>query len=202
MWSLPMTMLVDLFGSRLRSKVLAWLFTHPDQRYFGRELHSLLQEDQTNLSRELARLAETGILVCKVEGRQKYYQANDKCPIYEELKGLVVKTLGVTDVLRHALASLTERIKVAFVYGSFASGKQNLNSDVDLMVVGDVSFGDVVAATSPKQLKLGREINPTVYSEDEFRQKVKTGHHFLTAVLRDPKIFVVGDDHDLSRLVD
>jgi len=194
-------MLADLFGSRLRARLVAWLFTHPDERFFAKRLGNLLNEDPSNVRRELVRLTELGILTCELEGRQKFYRADHACPVYEELMGLVVKTSGIADVLRNALIPLTDRIKVAFIYGSFASGKQHLNSDIDLMVVGEVSFADIVAATGAKQLKLGREINPTVYPEAEFRSKVLDGHHFLTAVLREPKVFLVGDENDLAAVV-
>jgi len=191
-------MLADLFGSRLRAKLIGWLFTHPDEQYFPKALGDLLGEDAGNILRELTRLTELGIVSCKTVGRQKFYQANHQCPIYEDLIAIVVKTSGIADVLRNALAPLASRIKVAFVYGSFASGKQNLDSDIDLMVVGEASFGEVVSATGPPQMKLGREINPTVYSEDEFRQKVREGHHFLTTVLSEPRIIIMGDADELA----
>ena len=193
-------MLADLFGSRLRAKLIAWLFTHPDERYFVKGLGNLLNEDSTNVSRELSRLTELGILTCLLVGRQKFYQANHRCPVYEELMGLAVKTSGIADVLRNALYPLADRIEVAFIYGSFASGKQHLDSDIDLMVVGEVGFGEVVLATGPRQLKLGREINPTIYSEDEFRQKVREGNHFLTTVLSEPRIVIVGNEDELARV--
>jgi len=191
-------MLADLFGSRLRAKLIGWLFTHPDERYYPKALGDLLSEDAGNILRELTRLTKLGLVSCETVGRQKFYQANRQCPIYEDLMAIVVKTSGIADVLRNALAPLASRIKVAFVYGSFASGKQNLDSDIDLMVVGEASFGEVVSATGPPQMKLGREINPTVYSEDEFRQKVREGHHFLTTVLSEPRITIVGDANELA----
>jgi len=112
-WRHPL--LDRILGSTLRAKVLAWLLTHPDERYFVRALASILGEDSTNLSRELARLTALGVLSCQTEGRQKYYQANRKCPVFQELQGLVIKTMGVADVLRSALAPLASGIEVAFV---------------------------------------------------------------------------------------
>lgn len=191
-------MLHILLGSKLRANVLAWLLCHPDERYFVRQLESILGEDSTNLSRELAQLAELGILVSQTEGRQKYYQADKHCPIFPELQGLAIKTVGVADVLRAALADLTGRIQVAFVYGSFAQGQPRAGSDVDLMVVGDVTFAEVVAALREAQQKLGREVNPTVYPPEELREKVAADHHFVNAVLRGPKILLIGDEDDLA----
>ena len=195
-------MLDKLFRSRLRAKLLAWLLSHPDERYFVRQLQSLLQEDATNLSRELSRLADMGILTRKVEGRQKYYQADSQCPVFRDLQGLVVKTSGVADVLRSALAPLGRRIRVGFVYGSIARGELSAASDVDVVVVGSVSFRAVVSALSRSQDKLGREVNPIVYTPKEFRQKLAAGHHFLTAVLKGPKMFLIGGERELAGLAE
>ena len=131
-------MLSQLLGSGLRAKVLAWMFSHPKERFFVRQLESLLEVDSANLSRELVRLAELDILTCQVEGRQKYYQANAACPVFSELQGLVVKTEGLADLLRYALQPLEDEIEFAFVFGSMASGEATANSDVDLMILGNV----------------------------------------------------------------
>jgi nucleoside diphosphate kinase len=129
-------MIDKLFGSKLRAKILGWFFLHTDERYFVRQLKGLLKEDAANISRELLRLADMGILTCQTEGRQKYYQANKDCPVFAELRGLIVKTAGLVDVLRGSLKSLSKKIKAAFVYGSFAADSAKAGSDVDLMVIG------------------------------------------------------------------
>ncbi|MFC1875338.1 nucleotidyltransferase domain-containing protein [Chloroflexota bacterium] len=194
-------MLETILGSKLRGKVLGWLFTHPDERYFVRQLTSLLREDSTNVSRELIRLEKTGILVSTKEGKQKYYQANRKSPIYNELHGLIVKTTGVADALRSALAPLADRIMVAFIFGSIASGNEGRASDIDVIVVGAISFGGVVSLLSTAEEKLGREINAVVYPIAEFKQKVRDDHHFVKTVLEGEKIFLIGDEDELARLV-
>jgi uncharacterized protein len=193
-------MLAGLLGSRLRAKVLGWLFSHTDERYFGRQLEELLREDSTNVSRELARLAKMGILTCQTEGRQKYYQANKSCPVFTELRGLILKTAGLADVLRMALKPLSKKIKVAFVYGSFALDSAKADSDVDLMVIGSCDFGEIVDAVGKAQDKLGREVNPSIYPVDEFQKKVAAEHHFLKTVLAGSKIFLIGDEHELEGL--
>ena len=180
--------------------MLGWLFTHPDERYFVRQLTSLLKEDSTNVSRELARLEKTGILVSTKEGKQKYYQANRKSPVYDELHGLVVKTVGVVDVLRSALAPATERIKVAFVFGSIASGNEDKASDIDMIIIGEISFGDVSALLHEAEEQLGREINQVVYSQQEFNTRVAQQQNFVTNVLNNEKIFIIGDEYELKRL--
>jgi len=193
-------MLETLLGSKLRAKVLGWLFSHPDERYFVRQLTGLVKEDSTNVSRELIRLEKTGILVSTTEGRQKYYQANRESPLFDELHGLIVKTAGIADVLRSALALAQGQIKVAFIFGSIASGNERRRSDIDVMVVGKVSFEDVVSLLSPAEEKLRREVNPVVYPVAEFKKKVKEDHHFVKTVLEDEKIFLIGDEGELRRL--
>jgi predicted nucleotidyltransferase len=195
-----MSMLDILFGSKLRAKVLGWLFMHPDERYFVRQLTSILKEDSTNVSRELAKLASSGILDSKKEGRQKYYQVDQSCPVFAELRGLVLKTVGLVDILRSALIHLSEKILVAFVHGSFVRGTVTSDSDVDMVVVGDASFGEIVAALHTVQERLQREVNPVVYSAQEFREKLLQGHHFLTEIRDAPKVFLIGDDRELSGL--
>ncbi len=180
--------------------MLGWLFSHPDERYFVRQLTTLVKEDSTNVSRELIRLEKTGILISTTEGKQKYYQANRQSPLFNELHGLIVKTTGVADVLRSALAPSVGQIRVAFIFGSIASGNEDKASDIDMMVAGDISFGDVVSLLSKAEEKLGREINSVVYPIAEFKQKVKEDHHFVKTVLEGEKIFLIGDEDELARL--
>src|SRR5205807_9201083 len=126
-----------------------------------------------------------------------FYQANRQCPLFPELQGLLVKTVGVADVLRAALAGLADRIQVAFLYGSMVKGSARSGSDVDVLVVGEVTFAELVRALGAAQERLGREVNPSVYPPNEFCRKLAQQHHFLTSVLREPKVFLVGDEHEL-----
>lgn len=193
-------MLETLFGSKLRARLLGWLMTHSDERYFVRQLTGILNEDSTNVSRELAKLAGAGILVFRQEGRQKYYQADRSSPVFDELRSLVIKTIGVGDVLRHALRPVVDRIHVAYIFGSFADGKANAKSDVDVMIIGDVPFADVNKAFGAAQRRLNREINPSVYPAAEFRSKLAAGNHFLSSIQEGNRIFLIGDEHGLARL--
>ncbi len=188
-----------LFG-QTRRVILASLYGHPDDAYYLRQLARSTGSGLGAVQREVKRLADAGIVTRAVRGRQVYYQANPDCPLFAELKSLVVKTTGVADVLRTALVPLAGRIRLAFVYGSVARLEQKSASDVDLMVVGDVSFGEIVSALAAAQEALAREINPTVYSPAEFKAKLRAGHHFLTSVVRREKIFLIGDEHELARL--
>lgn len=188
-----------LFG-RTRRAVLGLLFTHPDDAFYLRELARRVGAGLGAVDREVSRLTGVGILTRAAQGHQVYYQANPKCPIFAEIKGLMVKTSGVAEVLQAALAPIARRIRVAFVYGSFAREDQHRASDVDVMIVGDPTFAEVVAAVSPAQETLAREINPTVYPVDEFRSRIAAENHFLKTVLRGRKIFLIGDGCELAKL--
>ena len=188
-----------LFG-KTRRAVLSLLLGRPDEAFYVRQVVRAARVGQGTVQRELKRLADLGIISRQLRGKQVYFQANPKCPVFAELRGLILKTAGMADVLRDSLLGFGERINVAFIYGSLARGADKATSDVDLMVVGNVSFGDVVSAIGPAQETLGREINPTVYPPEEFRRKVAGGHHFLKTVLREPKLFLIGGERDLDRL--
>jgi predicted nucleotidyltransferase len=188
-----------LFG-KTRREVLALLFSRADESFYLREVVRRAAVGSGAVQRELQRLADVGIVVRRVRGRQVYYQANRQCPVFPELQGLLVKTAGVTDVLRVALAGLVDRIRVAFLYGSMAKGTARSDSDVDVLVVGDATFAEVVSALSSAQERLGRDVNPSVYPRGEFSRKLAQGHHFLSSVLREPKVFLLGDEHELARL--
>ena len=195
------SMLANLLGSKLRAKVLGWLFTHPDERYFVRQLTTLVKEDSTNVSRELARLEQTGILVSTTEGKQKYYQANRQSPIFNELHGLILKTVGVADIIKKALEPRIADIKLAFIFGSVAKRTENRFSDIDLLVVGNITFGEVVDLLSLAEGTLNRELNPVVYTLSEFNKRLSENHYFISDILSGDKIFVVGDENELQSLV-
>jgi predicted nucleotidyltransferase len=188
-----------LFGTT-RQRLLAWLLSRPDQPFYLRELVRATGSGLGPVQRELAQLERAGIVSRHTRGKLVYFQANESCPILPELRSIVTKTTGVVEQLRAALAPLQPRITVAFVYGSFARGEERSASDVDVMVIGEVAFGEVVDALSPAQAVLQREINPSVYGAGEFERKVRDAHHFVTQVLRDPKVFVIGGPRELGRL--
>jgi len=189
-----------LFGA-VRQAVLALLLGHPDQRFYQRQIVRELGLGSGAVQRELEKLTRAGILTRSVEGRQTYFQANSDCPIFEELRGLIHKTFGVAGVLRTALLSIADRIRVAFIFGSVARARENAASDVDVMIVGDaVSLDEIMPGLSTAQRQLRREVNPSVYRTAEFCRKLAEGHHFVTSVVAGPKTFLVGDDRELERL--
>lgn len=192
-------MLERLFGSRLRAKLLGWFFTHSDERYFIRQLELLLKENATNISRELMRLETMGILVSKRLGNQKHYQANKKCPFFQELKGLILKTLGVAGTIREGLKECSG-VKFAFIYGSFATGEETPKSDIDLMVIGKVRMERVLEILRDPEEKLNREINLSLFGWSEFKEQLKKKDYFIGEVFRDPKIMLIGSEDELRKL--
>lgn len=188
-----------LFG-KARRHVLALLYGHADESFYLRQIVRAVNLGQGAIQRELAHLTATGIVLRRRQGNQIYFQANRACPIFSELKALVIKTSGVVEVLRTALANLRDQITVAFVYGSLATGAEKSASDVDLMVIGEVTSGGVARILQDAQTTLAREINPTVYPPDEYRKKIKAGHHFLKSVINEPKLFVIGGERELAGL--
>lgn len=189
----------SLFG-KTRQALLSLLYSRADEAHLQESLIQLAALGRGTVQRELEFLARAGIVRRTVRGRQVYFQANPESPIYAELRGLVVKTAGVADALRAALAPLAERIQVAFIYGSVAKGQERRASDVDVMVIGEVSFAETSEALGRTQESIGREVNPSVYAPADFRAKLAAKHHFLRSVLKGEKIFLIGDDRELARL--
>jgi predicted nucleotidyltransferase len=180
--------------------VLAWLLGHADEAYYLRQIARHTGTSAGAVQRELEQLTFAGLLRRTVEGRQVYFQANRDAPIFPELQGMFAKTVGLADVLREGLAPLGERILVAFVFGSGARGELRRESVIDLMVIGDAAFQDVVQALAEARGRLGRDLNPTVYPPTEFRAKLQAQHHFLSNVLSAPRLYIVGGDHELVGL--
>ena len=186
-----------IFGSRIRAKILGWLFTHPEESFFVRQIALILKEDPTNVSREMAKLEELGILRSKRNGNLKHFQANQECPFFEELKGLVLKTTGVAGRIRASLDKLAG-IEYAFIYGSYAKGEEKADSDVDLLIIGDVDMDRLDSNLGKLEKMLGREINYVLYNMEEFKSKRKAKDGFLMNVLRGKKIMVVGAENGLE----
>jgi predicted nucleotidyltransferase len=187
-----------IFGSRIRAKALGWFYTHTDESFFVRQLASILNEDSTNLSRELSNLEKTSILSSERKGNLKLFKANLQCPFFAELKVLVLKTIGVFGEIKSALGTL-DGIKHAFVFGSYAKGEENAQSDIDLMLVGDVDIDKLDETMAELEKKLGRSINYLTFEGKEFAQKRKKKDGFLMGVLNEKKIMLIGDENSLKK---
>lgn len=188
-----------LFG-KTRQRVLALLFGAPERRVFLRQIARLAGTGLGAVQREVARMTEAGLLIREREGHQTYYRANPDSPVITELRDLMRKTAGAADVIRDALGTLSAPVQVAAIFGSFATGTEGAGSDVDVLVIGEATFGDVVDALAPAERALGREINPAVFAPDEYARKLRDGNHFLSSLNAQTKLFVIGDKDELAAM--
>ena len=186
-----------LFPNRYRRAVLSMLLMNPERRVHLRELARLTGASPGTLKKELDALTEAGLLNVQRVGNQTHFSANAQHPVYPELSGLIRKTTGLHDVLARALEPLADGVVAAFVFGSVASGTEAAHSDVDLMVIGTASFGEVVNAVYEAQAAIGREINPKVMKREEWQAKRSADQAFLNEVMHKPKLFILGTADDL-----
>ena len=193
-----MTSLSDALFTETQQNVLGLLYGQPDRSFYTKEILRLTGMGVATIKRELDRMLSADILRLSRIGNQHHYQANPQCPVYGELLDIVKKTFGVTEVVRDALEPLAEKIDWAFVYGSLASGKETAASDIDLLIVGEASFAEVVTGLYPVGEKLGREINPKIYRKKEWKRLKTKGDAFVDEVLAKPKINVIGGEDELG----
>jgi predicted nucleotidyltransferase len=194
--------LIEFMFSPYRRQVLAVLFLRPDEQFHVRELERITGVSAGSLHRELKAMAESGLLLREKIGNQVFYRANTDCTIYEELAAIFRKTMGLTSLLQDALSDLDDKIEVAFVFGSVASGRQTAGSDLDICVLGDVSLLEVVKALSPVQETLQREVNPVVMTAKKFSDLSGRKDRFVTRVLSEPILFVKANRDELAKLVE
>lgn len=188
----------DALFPKVRQRVLAVLFGMPDRSFYANEVIALAQSGTGAVQRELADLSAAGLLTVSKQGNQKHYQANASAPVFAELRGLVLKTMGLADVLRAALAPLAGQIDGAFIYGSVARQQDTAQSDVDLMIVSStLGYGEVFGALEGATVSLGRKVNPTLYSPADWAQRLDSDNAFATRVWQQPKIWLIGNEAQL-----
>ena len=192
-------MLKQLFGSRTRISVLKLFVFNPDKEYYIREIERLTKEPFDPLRMELRRLENVGLLKSRASGRQKYYNMNTSHKLFPEIKSIILKTVGIGDLLGSALSR--KDIEAAFIYGSYAKDVEHTESDIDIFVIGDISSKELQGAISDIENTTKREINPTIYSVEELREKYKSKNSFIAGVLKGQKIFLKGDENGLRKLV-
>ena len=191
--------LADALFSNTQQKVLGYLFGQPERSFFATELIRLAGGGSGAVQRELARLANTGLVTVSRVGTQKHYQANPRSPIFAELCGIARKTVGLVEPLREALAPVSERIKVAFVFGSVAKRSDTTSSDIDVLILSDdIDYADAFTALQSAEGKLGRAVNPTVYAPSNWRRKRKEGNAFVAKVATRPQLFLIGTEADIA----
>lgn len=192
--------LVRTLFSHYRCQILALLLLRPDEHLHVREIARITGLPAGSLHRELKLLTNAGLLIRQAIGNQVHYQANRNCPIFDELARIFRKTSGLADLLREALLPLKNDLELAFVFGSMANGKQQITSDIDVFIIGTVSFETAVQALATTQPFLKREINPVVMSHERFTKSAEDRDRFISRIMAEPKIFIIGDSSDLRKL--
>src|SRR6266852_3257251 len=191
--------LADALFTKTQQRVLGVLFGQPERSFYTSELIRDAGTGSGAAQRELARLEASGLIVALRIGHQKHYQANAASPLYSELRNIVLKTVGLAEPLRDALKPLSSAIRAAFVYGSVAKATDQSSSDIDLMIISDsLTYGEVFGGLERVTRALSRKINPTVYTVGEFSKRAKTENAFVTRVLEQPKLWVIGSEHDIT----
>ncbi|MDI6690231.1 MAG: nucleotidyltransferase domain-containing protein, partial [Actinomycetota bacterium] len=188
-----------LFGSKIREELLRLFFTNPDSRYYTRQLESMLGFSVGSLHRELKHLEKMGVLRSEREGNLCYYSANAQYPLFSELKNIIAKTIGVEAKIKEVLIEL-EGIDIAFIYGSFAAGRERATSDIDLFLIGEIDEDSLNEKLKNLESLLAREINYVSMKKEEFQEEARKKSPLVLRVLEEPKIFIIGDEDELRRL--
>lgn len=185
----------DVLFSGVQQRVLGLLFGQPDRSFYANEIERLGMTGRGALERELKRMTASGLVTMTVIGRQKHYQANRNSPIFQEIRGITLKTFGLSDGLRAALSPYADAIRCAFIYGSVAKGTDTATSDIDVMVVAEgLSYSELFEALTKAEETLGRKLSPTLYTPEDFRRKLAGDNHFVTRVLHQPRIVLLGSE--------
>jgi predicted nucleotidyltransferase len=191
---------LDHLLSPLIQGVLTATLLNRKEEWYLSDLAAHLGVGPSSLQRTLAKLIRSGILIQRRDGNRVYYRPDPDSPILPELGAILIKTTGIAEPLAAALEPLAGNIRVAFIHGSVAESRERSESDIDLIIVGNASGPDLTAALHPAEDRLGREINFTRYTTNEFRSKIEAGHHFLTSLLDKKRIFLIGDEDELEKL--
>jgi predicted nucleotidyltransferase len=197
--TLPSAGIADALFSTVQQRVLALIFTDPARDRSTLEIIRAVQSGRGAVQRELGRLEKSGLVVATKVGNQRRYRANEASPIYGELRGIILKTVGLIEPLRSALSPLADKIDVAFVFGSVAKGTDSARSDIDVLIIADeVTYGDVYGASQEVERVIDRQVNPTIMSRLDWKERIKEGNAFVLKVLAQPKVFVLGGDDELK----
>ena len=189
----------DALFAKVQQRVLGVLFGNPRRSFYANEVIGLARSGTGAVQRELERLEASQLVTVKRVGKQKHYQANAASPVFEELRALVLKTTGLADGLRAALTPVSRSIRAAFVYGSIAKGEDTASSDIDLMIVSDrLTYADLFRVLEEAFERLGRKVAPTIYSSKELARRRKQENAFVTRVLAQPKLWLIGSERDLA----
>lgn len=195
-----MNSFTKLFPNPSFAVVLALFLTHPDEKFYQSQIVETTQCALIQVQRALKRIEETGLVTKMRSGNRVYYQANRLHPAFEDIKKALFKTVLFGDLLKKALRPLKDKIQFSFIYGSLARGEESVNSDIDLMIIGDLGIRDVASILGSIGQETGREINPTVYPLKEFRKKIKEKNSFIKEIMHKPKIWLIGEKHEFAKM--
>jgi predicted nucleotidyltransferase len=193
-----MNRLAELLSSRARAEIFRLLFSGMGEELHVREIERRSGLNDSTLRQELRKLLRLDLVQSRRDSNRLYYRAKSENPLYQEIRNLVLKTSGLSDVLKSTLKD--KRIRLAFVFGSIASGEEKADSDVDLMVIGPLGLRDLSRLLSGIEEKIGREVNPHVLREEEFRKRIRAKEHFVSSVMDTPKIFIIGSQRELEAM--
>lgn len=192
-------MLNKLFSSKTRVEILKLFLFNADDSFYQRQISTLTSQSIRGVQREIEKLSKIGIIESSIQGNRNYYKLNRACPIVQDLKNIFLKTVGVAELLKESFYQKGTRI--AFIYGSFAKGEENLLSDIDLMVIGDITSKELSRILSGPKQKLMREINYAVFSPNEFRDRAQNKDHFINSILDNKKIYIIGNEDELRGII-
>jgi predicted nucleotidyltransferase len=193
-----MNRLAELLSSRARAEIFRLLLSGTGEELHVREIERRSGLNDSTLRQELRKLVRLDLVQSRRDSNRVYYRAKTESPLYPEIRNLVLKTSGLSDVLKSALTD--KRIRVAFVFGSIARGEEKAGSDVDLMVIGQLGLRDLSRLLSGIEEKIGREVNPHVLRQEEFKKRVRAREHFVSSVTETPKIFIIGSQRELEAM--
>ncbi len=194
-------MLDKLFSSKARVEILKLFLFNPDDSFYQRQISMLTRQSIRGVQREVEKLQNLGLIEKSAQGNRLYYKVNRNCSIFEELKQILFKTAGIAETLKEKLIK-SDSVKVAFIYGSYAKGKESLSSDIDLLVIGGITSKELSGLLSKCKSEIGREINYAVFKAGEFRKRIKQKDHFLNTVLKEKKLFIIGGEDELKTITE
>jgi len=188
--------IANIFGSKTRKALFRLYFSNSESEYYLRELERILDIPVSMIRKELLRLEENGIFICTKRGNLTYFCLNKSYPLFDELKSIVFKTIGIRGLLKETLEQI-RGVEIAFIYGSFAKNEENAKSDIDLFIVGEIEERKLVTEVGKVEKTLKREINYSLYTKDDIKKKKKEMDPFILELINGPKIFLMGSENDL-----
>jgi uncharacterized protein len=193
-----MSQLGDALFTTTQQKVLGLLYSRPEKTFYTKEILRMTGMGVATIKRELDRMLASGIISMIRIGNQHHYQANEGCPIYSELLGIVRKTFGISDIIKNALMILDNQIVFSFIYGSIAKGEETTASDIDILLIADgLAYADVMAQLMDAEQLLGRPVNPSIYTLGQIKEKLQQNNAFISRVMEQPKIWLKGSEDDI-----